>query len=100
MNDLINSLTPKERAILFQAITNFKDDADKMIADSFSGREPVSFRKPLQWLSNESRDLKQKLFADCFPEDLEPLDYFLAEYKQPGSTPLYGIATPSVTEIF
>lgn len=99
MIELINSLTPKERAILFQAITNFKDDADKMIADSFSGREPVSFRKPLQWLSNESQALKQKLFADCFPEDLEPLDFFLSEYKQAATTPLYGIAETPVTEI-
>lgn len=78
---LIQHLEPKERAILFQALNCFRQDAETMLAESYSENINHAQRQPMKWLADNSKQLQQKLFAECFPEDLEPLDHFIKEQK-------------------
>lgn len=81
MLPIIEQLEPKQRAILFQALNCFRQDAETMLAQSYNENINHAQRRPMKWLADNCKELQQQLFADCFPEDLEPLDHYLKELK-------------------
>jgi len=80
--ELLKELQPKHRAILFQALSSFQSDGETMLAESYQENINHAQRTPLNWLVENTKEVKQLLFAETFPEDLEPLDYFIQEQKE------------------
>ena len=86
MNDLMTTLQPKQKAILFAALNLLQQTTEDNLAESHLQNNNHAYRRPLDWMAKEVKEVKQLLFAESFPEDLEPLDFFIQEQKslQPG----------------
>ena len=82
MFDLIKNLEPKEKAILYQALDRMQSESEILLADSHDSNTNHAQRLPMDWLVKNTKELKKKLFSECFPEDLQPLNYFLIEQKE------------------
>lgn len=82
MNDLINTLSKKEQAIIFSALNLYQTYAETNLAESHTTNTNHIHRQPLSWLVKNIKEVKTKVFAESFTDDLEPLDYFLKEQKE------------------
>ena len=81
MYEVLKHLPKDERAILHQALLQYTDSVKSHLAENEVNNVNHAFRRPLQWLKEKTEALRQKLFTECFPEDLEPLDYFIKEQQ-------------------
>ncbi len=81
---LINSLQPKQRAILYSALLFFKNEAENAHAAHIEQQKMaptlhIRISEYFRWNFKEAKELINLLFSDCFPEDLEPLQFFTKE---------------------
>ena len=88
MQNIIDLLTPKERALLFTAIKNLKEGAESGLATAIMHSD----KNMLQQFFSDTRSncdaLTKKLFAECFIEDLDYCDQYAKENKLSALNPI------------
>lgn len=75
---LTNDFTPAQRAFLHQALIHIKEqNADQKVIDTITPDRPAKiFQEFQQFADNTIEELLQKLFHDCFLEDLDFVKHF------------------------
>lgn len=83
---LINALEPKERAVLFAALEYYNALMDESLFQSQNeitqGTAIKSFVNKMHlWNTGIVKNIKVKLFAECFPEDLSVEALMYQDFK-------------------
>ena len=81
MTSIINQLEPNERALLYTAMLFFKNRSEQSLAESMLTPTTTALREFYKYTDNEAKALMNKLFAECFPEDLEFVKHFNTYWK-------------------
>jgi hypothetical protein len=87
MQHLILQMQPQQRALLYTALLCFKNQVEQNLGETILAKEPVALAEFYSYTQNETNALIQTLFAECFPEDLELLQHFVAQWKIKKATP-------------
>jgi hypothetical protein len=82
---LIDSLTPKHRAVLYNALVTAEIDYQQNLIDE-ANPDCTDLNKRVnlfvQWNLQTIKNIKALLFAECFPEDLQLIPHFQKEHPQ------------------
>lgn len=78
----IENLPVKQKAILFTALDNYNTTAELLLIEIEEKKQPASYKEPLLWLLREIKEIKKQVSFDCFPEDMNPLKFYLQENPQ------------------
>jgi hypothetical protein len=87
---LINSLSPKQRAILYCTILTKKEDIENELSEhinnhrmhpKLANRQSEFYR----WYIKECKEMMHLLFAECFITDMEILRFFQKDLPLVGS---------------
>ena len=78
---LIDSLHPKQRAILFAAIEHYKQDIEQTYDEQICKKamHPVlsnRIEEYVRWNVKQCKEIMATLFNECFLEDLDPVKHF------------------------
>lgn len=76
MNTLTNELQPNERALLYTAMLFFKRQNEQCLSTAILSDQDKILKDFHKYTDTQTKQLINKLFGDCFPEDLEFLSYF------------------------
>lgn len=81
MTTPIDSLEPKERALLYTAMLFFKDQTEMNLSQAIHEDYPTALKEFYKYTEAETNILMQKIFGEYFPEDLEFVKHFNAFWK-------------------
>jgi hypothetical protein len=83
---LINALAPRERAVLFCSLEIYNSMMEENLYHSqfetTQGPAIKEFAKKMcLWNTSIVKNIKEKLFAECFPEDLSVEAHMYQDFK-------------------
>lgn len=81
MQNITNQLAPKERALLYTAMLFLKNQSELFLSQSILEDWPTVSKEFYKYTEAELKLLMQKLFGECFPEDLDFINHFNVFWK-------------------
>jgi hypothetical protein len=81
MNAVINELTPAQRALLHAALENFKEGIEQNFEKMILNGGDNLYKEFYAFTQEEIRNLQNKLFAECFIDDMNFMDHFNKQFQ-------------------
>lgn len=79
MQSIIENLTQKERAMLHTALRAFKQSAEQCFAATSNTIQNSMTKRFYKDTQDNCTNLSNKLFSDCFVEDLDYMEQYAKE---------------------